>query len=369
MSGKYIFLGDFKGSFYTLQDSVLGSAEKRPVDNKHAVRVFRGVLQNAMPDTGFNPEKYTKLNSFLLVNVSRIEIQPATTEPFSEKRVYNFTQLLLIEPKVNSTYLHNGKTYGEIESKAYGITEDYPINQLDGEENTQPYPVDENYEVTDNNDAGSDKSSTEDEDNTGTGGTTPGGCGALLRGCLTNIWRILFYLILILLVLWMFKSCNSDDECALKDIAKYKLEKAKKHLDSTKIAYEKNLEEALADISTVYFYQNSAEIHLNSSGDNSPISKLAILMNAYADKQFFIEGYHSGVDVENAKDIDLIRAEVLKGALLEKGVRESNLDIVAMGDKNKKDPSGKLSKFFISANNYRYYNRNMRAEVKIKKAP
>jgi outer membrane protein OmpA-like peptidoglycan-associated protein len=366
MSGKYIFLGDFKGSFYTLQDSVLGSSEQRPADNKHAVRVYRGVLQNAMPETGFNPEKYTKLDSFLLVNVPRIEIQPANNEPFSEKRVYNFTQLLLIEPTVNSTYLHNGKTYGEIESKAYGITEDYPINQLDGEENSQPYPVDENYEGTNKNDDGSDKPITEE---TGAVDPSQGGCGALLGGCLTNIWRIIFYLILILFVLGMFKSCRSEDECALKDIAKYKLEKAKEHLDSTKIAYQKNLEEALADISTIYFYQNSAEIHLNSSGDNSPVSKLAVLMKAYADKQFYIEGYHSGASIENSKGIDLIRAQILKDALMEKGVNLKNLEIVAMGDKNKKDPSDELSKFFISVDNYRYYNRNMRAEVKIKMAP
>ena len=362
MSGKYVFLGDFKGSFYTLQDSVLGSAEKRPANDKHAVRVFRGVLQNAVPDTEFNPEKYTKLDSFLLVNVSRVEIEPATKEPFTEKRVYNFTQLLLIEPKVNSTYLHNGKTYGEIESKAYGITEDYPINQLDGDDNAQPYPVDENYEGNKNN----DKSSIKESDSTD---PKPGGCGALLGGCVTNIGRILWYLFLILLVIWMFKSCRSEDECALKDIAKYKLEKAKEHLDSTKIAYQKNLEEALADISTIYFYQNSAEIHLNSSGDNSPVSKLAVLMKAYADKQFYIEGYHSGASIENSKGIDLIRAQILKDALMEKGVNLKNLEIVAMGDKNKKDPSDELSKFFISVDNYRYYNRNMRAEVKIKMAP
>ncbi len=362
MSGKYIFIGDFKGSFYTLQDSVLGSSEQRPVDNKHAVQVFRGVLQNAMPETGFNPEKYTKLDSFLLLNVPRIEIQPANAEPFSEKRVYNFTQLLLIEPTVKSTYLHNGKTYGELESKAYGITEDYPINQLDGEENSQPYPVDENYE-------GNNKNYNPRVEETGRVDPNPIGCGALLGGCLSNIWRILFYLILILFVFGMFRSCRSEDECALKDIAKYKLEKAKEHLDSTKIVYQKNLEEALADISTIYFYQNSAEIHLNSSGDNSPVSKLAVLMKAYSDKQFYIEGYHSGTSVEDSKGIDLIRAQILKDDLMEKGVKLKNLEIVAMGDKNKKDPTDKLSKFFISVDNYRYYNRNMRAEVKIKKAP
>lgn len=359
MSGKYVFLGDFRGDFYTLQDSVLGSTEKRPTDDKHAVRVFRGVLQNAVPDTEFNPEKYTKLDSFLLVNVSRIEIQPAGKKPFTEKRVYNFTQLLLIEPKVNSTYQHNGKTYGEIESKAYGITEDYPVNQLDGDDNAQPYVVDENYEGNKNN----DKSGNKELD------STPRGCGALLGGCVTNIGRILWYLFLIFLVIWMFRSCRSEDECALKDIAKYKLEQARKHLDSTKENYEKNLEEALADISTIYFYQNSAEIHLNSSGDNSPVSKLAVLMKAYDDKQFYIEGYHSGAAVEDAKNIDFLRAQVLKNALMEKGVNLKNLEIVAMGDKNKKDPSDKLSRFLISVDNYRYYNQNMRAEVKIKKAP
>ena len=72
--------------------------------------------------------------------------------------------------------------------------------------------------------------------------------------------------------------------------------------------------------------------------------------------------------MEDAKNIDLIRAQILKNALMEKGVNLKNLEIVAMGDKNKKDPSDKLSKFLISVDNYRYYNRNMRAEVKIKKA-
>jgi len=359
MSGKYVFIGDFKGSFYTLQDTVLGSAEKRPLDDKHAVRVYKGVLTNAEAESIFNPEKYTKLNSFNLLNVPNIQIHtaPSSIQPFNEKRVYNFAQFLLIEPKVYATYLHNGKTYGEIESKAYGITEDNPIHKLDGDD-IQPFLVDEHF----NQDINSESEEKFIK-------KIPEGCGKLLNGCFSNFKRILFYLALILLIIWMLKSCQSEDECTLKEIAKYRLEKAKKHLDSTKSEYNKNLKEALSDISTIYFYQNSADIHMNSSGNNSPISKLAILMAAYSDKQFYIEGYHSGVKLEKTKNIDIIRAETLKNALLEKGVNLKNLKIIGMGDKIKKVNSDNLSKFFISTNNYRYYNRNMRAEVKIRTKP
>jgi outer membrane protein OmpA-like peptidoglycan-associated protein len=362
MNGEYILLGDFRGNFFTLQSTALGSVDLFPDDLSNAVRVYSGDLKNAQFEEDYQPEKYRKHGSFLLVNVPKIEVSPIGKGPFQDSRTYNFTQLVLIEPRVLKTYELNGKTYGEIESKAYGITEKYPmVKPLDPDHpnNVPPPLVGEDFNGED--DVPSNPLGNEDLI-----GKTRKGCGTLLSGCLANFWRIFLLILLIFLITILFKTCQSDDEnqCLLRDQTKAELELEKIRRDSVMKEYNLNLENSLAGYGTIYFYKNSTEFHVNSKGNNSPISRIHKLMEAYKDKYFVIEGYHSGSSVENVPQLDESRAIHMRDSLIVMGIESKRLSIKACADSVLLEPDRKLSRFLVTKDVFLEYNRNMRVEVK-----
>jgi hypothetical protein len=361
MNGEYILLGDFRGKFFTQQSVALDSVDLFPEDLRHAVRVYSGELSNAHFEDDYKAEKYRKHGSFLLVNVPRIEISPVGKGPFHDARIYNFTQLLLIEPKVVKTYELNGKTYGEIESKAYGITEKYPLVKPidpDKNENGPPPLVGEDFTEpakTDNPPPYSDAFNT-----------TKMGCGAVMGGCLAYIWQIIFLLLLILFISALFKACEGNgDQCAEKEKTKRELQAEEARRDSAKVEYDRNLKNAIAGYGTIYFFKNSTDFHINSTGNNSPISRIFNLMDAYTEKKFIIEGYHTGASLENVPKLDALRAIRMRDSLVMMGIDVKRLSIRAKADSVLLDPTLKMSRFLINKNESREYNRNMRVQVKV----
>jgi outer membrane protein OmpA-like peptidoglycan-associated protein len=362
MASEYFVYGDFKGSFFTLQGIPLSNGEEFPEDLKHAIRIYKGEFSNATFEDEYKPEQYRKLNSFVLSNVPKVELKPGAQAPFPGSRVYNFSNLLLIDPKVTKTYQINGKTYGEIVSKAYGKTEPFPIvEQVNPHhEEKTPVVVDENY-------TGSTSSTEFIDDGGGRNRANHGGgdFNHIARGCFEKFWEILGLLILFLIILFFYKQCQSEkDQCELKRRASEELQMEKVLLDTTKVEYEKNLDAALLRISKVYFYRNSIDFEVSGKGN---ITRLFKLMQVYKDKVFVIEGYHSGSAFESGTNLDLIRANKMKDTLISLGLKSDRLIVVAKGDNPLLDSTNEISVSLVEGQVEREYNRNMRIEVKWKK--
>jgi hypothetical protein len=350
MQGPFIVLGEFKGLFNTRQVAPLGRTEELPVNNTHKVQVYQGTLDQVEFHADFEPDTYRKLRSFILLNVPNVTIRPGQNGPFTGDRLYTFTQLILIDPKILKTYEINGETYGEIASKAYGKTFSEPqLGRL------KPDPFDNTgYSMQDQwwrsryvNDG-------------------INGCGTLLNGCIANFWRILGILFLLLLLWGLMKACNSisndDKACSDAEKARLRKERIKQELDSTRREYDLNLKKALSNISTIYFYQNSTDLHANSSGINGTLDRLSQVMQSYKDKTFFLVGHHAG-KIEN-KLIDSLRAEKVKSLLIQDGVNGSQLITKRRFDKDAKNlPLDD----FMDENGIRKYNKNMSVTIEVKK--
>lgn len=371
MQDEYIVVGKFRGSFYTEQGNVLDFSKGFPIGSIHAVKIYKGNLIDIDFEETFRPEYYTKLSSFLLTNVPEIELESRSDKPFSGKRLYNFSKLILINPKVIKAYDLNGKTYGEIESQAYGITERYPLlNKLDPDDPpVRPPLVDENFDRSRGGSNQDDKSGNDSEtipifprpllppspDNTD-------GWRPYFQGCLANFWSILGIILLVMFLISIFKKIQTmEDQCMLKERELLLRDIAKQNLDSIKVAYEKNFEDVMGNSFKIYFYKNSSVFELSAM---SNIKRLQDIISGYKDKKFVIEGYHSGFTVETVPEIDKKRAEHLRDTLLQLGIPSSQLSIVAKGADPQLDPSNKVSKSYIPGGGYMEYNQNMRVEVK-----
>ena len=247
MQNELILLGQFKGSFFTGQVNSLGKGDPFPTDNSHALQVFKGELKEGTTEKKHEPQKYKKHGSCTLLNVPNVMVFPTNDGVVTKEKPYVFTHLLLIEPKVTRTYMVNNKTYGEIESLAYGVTQ-----KLEKAKPKSPGPIGPGKEPGGGGGSGPGPGpgGGEGAEPGGCGRNIPDGCRSQFGGCFGNIWSILGYLLLILLVIGLIRGCNcKTDHCAEKDRLKIILEQEKKRLDSVKVAYEENLEKALSSVS------------------------------------------------------------------------------------------------------------------------
>ena len=86
-------------------------------------------------------------------------------------------------------------------------------------------------------------------------------------------------------------------------------------------------------------------------------------MEVYEDKNFLIEGHHSGHFLEPEPNLDILRAQKLKEKLVSMGIEGSRIQTIGKANIEMLDYSGKVSTFFISVGKEKEYNRNMRAMV------
>lgn len=366
MAGELIVYGDFFGRFKTDQDLPLGSTAIFPTDLKHKVQVYQGKITNSTFEHEFKPEKHRMLKSFVLSGASNIEIVGNAKAPFADSRVYDFTQLMIIDPKIERAFSMNEGTYGEISGKVYGKSANRPrISKLDP---LAPPPVNPGNNNGDNNDA---TGNTGFNDNSQIGEfieKSKAGCLSAWTGCLANIWRILGYLLLLLFLWWLIKACSAiveGDDCIIRDKNEQLLIQKEKERDSLKIEYDKNLDKALANIKTIYFYKNTDEFHDYSLGTSGNLNRLITLLQVYSDRSFYIVGHHSGISVESAR-LDMTRAALVKQTFVAAGIPAKNLFLEYKADKElitTKD----LHPYMLPDYSLRYYNRNMRVEIKVKK--
>jgi len=377
MQEGFIVLGEFTGSFYTLQNFTIDVSLPFPTDDAHKVKVYKGKLENARFHQEFKLDDFRRLNSFYFEEVPQVEIVPAAVgAPFPGTRVYNFKKLLLIDPRVVKTYDVNGKTYGVITSLAYGLTEKSPlIGKLDGsggdnpgtpnpQKGPRPIPIPDSQ--GDNPDApDGTKPPVIGQGVIGTVKDITDQGKAIAKGCWSRLWDLILILIAIFLFLTLLRSCNhGTDYCELQVQKERELQIEQSLLDTVRADYENNLDRALMGVSTIYFYRNSIEFHASSNSPNGPLYKLANIVKLYDDKQFLIEGFHSGKDIDTITGLDLDRANKMRDFFKINGTDEARLSVSGKGDSVLLDPSRRLDIYMVDLNSRKEYNRNMRVEVK-----
>lgn len=353
MTGPHIVYGQFRGLFKTKQSGVLPESDSPPHDTSHAVQVYQGNFDAEKFFEEFKPHEYRKLKSFVLSNVPNVKLTAPLVQGFVGGHDFTFTQLILIDPKIIRTYEIEGETYGEIASEAYGKTFSEP--QL---KKLKPDPF---------NDTGYSDHEQWYRTSNGCWNSGINGCGTMYQGCKTNFWKILGLLLLLLLLLGLIRACNrlaSDKQACLDaDLLRKKRMEIERELKRTKDQYRLNLKNALANVSTIYFYRNSTDLHVNSTGMNGTIDRLAQVMQTYDDKSFVLEGHFAGLGIES-KDLDLKRAKKIQSILSAKGIGENRIFIVGMKDQ----ASIPMPLYtLIESNGKREYNQNMRVTVRVKK--
>lgn len=240
----YYLTGDFEGYYFTRQSSPLGAGEKLPGGNTHAVHVYRGKVQNAEPLGQYDPALFLDSTSLLLHNVNQIE----ANIPGVDKKIFDFDQLVINNVQVEQSWELDGKTYGILKGKIYAkIKTTIPPVKPPQPEQKDPIvkPVDPVPRPV--------ESGTKDPNQRTTIPPAPnppvpgpgGGGYTRNRGCWDTIWRILRWLLLLLLLLFLIsklRGCfegnavdgvNTDSLCIeVKDSLERKVDSLQIVIDS-----------------------------------------------------------------------------------------------------------------------------------------
>jgi outer membrane protein OmpA-like peptidoglycan-associated protein len=370
MAGEHVVYGKFKGRYKTNQVMPLTANDAYPTDIAHKVQIYQGNLDTISFDNEYRPEKHRVFKSFVLSNVENIEVAGTPNGPFSKSQLYDFTQFILIDPKIESAHNINGATYGDISGMVYGKTQSRPkISKLD-----PPDPPPTTAGNGDGNNGGNTygpgaTGDTGFNDNSEIGDyleKTKAGCANAASGCFQNFWRFLKYLILLLLLWLLIKACAGwadRDDCSKRRHNKILLERLEKERDSLRIIYDQNLQKALANIDKIYFYRGTSEIHQYSRGADGNVERLKHLLSVYNDKKFIIVGHRGAFE---SAGLDSLRAKTVRKEFVRAGIAKERIEIRTKADKEPLE-SEEVYPYMFPNYNLRYYNRNMRVEIRIKK--
>jgi len=353
MAGPYNIYGDFKGLFKTKQSTAIGAGDNPPHNLDHTVQVYQGVLKAEQFFEEFKPQDYRKLGSFVLLNVPNISVVSDAQGSIAENQLFTFSELILIEPEILRVYELNGETYGELKSKAYGRTFQAPqLTKLKPDSFDSTGYSDRNQWV---------------QRQEGCINQSYQGCGKLFQGCLQNFWKILWFLVLCLLLFGLIRACNSiihDQEvCNKAEQARKNKEQLERELKKIKEQYDQNLMNTLKNMSTIYFYRNSTDLHANSSGLNGTLDRLANVIQTYDDRSFVLVGHCADNTVE-LEGIAELRAKKVKDLLINKGIIGNRLTIQLKGSSEAKP----LPLYqFMEKDGIREYNANMKVTVVVNK--
>jgi outer membrane protein OmpA-like peptidoglycan-associated protein len=358
-----IVSGDFEGTFYTNQKSVLTATEWNANEKDHAVHLYRGELKTVTREETYEPELFRNRESMLLHNVTNVQFQLSSSDGTNTSRIYDFEQLLIRDAVIKDSWELNGKTYGIVCGKVLG-----KVRKVGSHfDPTNPPPS-----------FGSDIPQIIPYD----GGNrlppvTPpvnrigGGCFSRL---LSILWRLLLAAALFLVVLWLLRSCFAGGDTSQVEYCCKERDSLRVELDSTqKINRELNdsiqnrlIQEELDRLSSeVYFLGDQVEIRGYSK---SKIKAIVQLLNKNPNVVVEIRGYFNGVgkglkipEYNNAS-LDLARAMRVKDLLINYGASEDRLSAIGKG-RSMDYPD--LTIPIIRGGEVFQWNRNMRVEIKI----
>ena len=166
-----------------------------------------------------------------------------------------------------------------------------------------------------------------------------------------------------LLLLWLIRKCNDDEgrQRTCEEAYKMKLKEAerKRELDSLKKVYDTNLANELANISKVYFYENSDDVNPSSVG---AFNQVLTFLKKYPKISVSLQGFENPSPMEKTGTA-LKRAESLSRFLRDNGIESLRIEVKGKGPKT---PIASSIRQFDAKG--RGFNRNMRVEIFILKA-
>lgn len=385
MSNNQVVFGSFEGLFYTNQKVVLSESDKIKSDFDSHINVYEGQIKDSVFLDAYRPEEYKNYDSILLSNASNIEVEAGKGADFEGKQKFEFNQVVLVNPKVLNSWEMNGKTYGKIKSDFLGVTHEKSESPFSGPDKStkrdpkNPNPDNSRPENSPNKGAGSgnDKTGNSSSKNSSTGNSNgsngnPGSTSnppffgkeamknsfSKMKGCLSTIWRILGWLLLLFLLFWLFRMCSGPKKhseiCDQIPKLEKEVERNNREKDSLKKVYYKNMLEQFNNLSKVYFYENSTnELDMSTHSEE----EMANFLERYKSLKIGIKGYKNST--EKIKGIDFQRAYQVKRYLISQGVSPGRLVVKGVGANNSIVDPTKLQKDVSG----KRFNRNMRAEI------
>jgi outer membrane protein OmpA-like peptidoglycan-associated protein len=406
-----IVSGNFRGYFYTNQKVALASGEKVPEGNIHEIHLYQGELNDVVKESEYKPETLRNRESLVLHNVTNVQFHlNSATE--SKKQIYDFEQLLLNNPVVENSWELNGKTYGIVSGNLLGKVKQLssiagPINPPPNPNPPNnpnppinPNPINNGGNGSNNNGGKSNggngsnnggggngggnnnggNGSSNGGGNTGGSGANNNGCFtsplALLSGCLANMWRILLFLFLLGLMLWLFKNCKGCSKETKKDCCEeLEIEKKKNKVltdslvklshskqDTVKKSKKEKLQDEIKELaSKIYFYGGTSNIRKYSKDE---IDEIVSVLKNNPNIDIEVAGFFNPFD-ENGKrvlntentTIDKERAQSVKNLFIENGIAQERIKAIGKGESRQasileKDEEGQ-------------FNNNMRVEITI----
>lgn len=367
-------IGDFEGHFFTNQKSALGHGETTPGGGLHNVNLYKGELINVKPIQIYKPEDYLDRDALFLHNVTNIQLHPGASSPLTEKKIYDFDQIVLKNVEVVNSWELNDKTYGVLKGQLVGKIKQLssitpppdPLQKTPvippppvGGGTTKPPPI-----------GGGDRGWQRILPPIITGG------GGSNRGCLSWFWDILKWLLLLLLILFLLKQCRSCKNGSIIpvniDSSCYKsndsLIRVIKHLNETillndsvckKQLEKERIQNELDNLSSqIFFNGGSTDIRRYSVDE---IDHIVEILNKYPSLKLEVQGFYNGTGNVDNPTLDIDRANKVKDLILDKGVNADRINTIGLGntkpvvreDEYETDPFGHK------------YNRNMRVEIKI----
>jgi outer membrane protein OmpA-like peptidoglycan-associated protein len=384
MQNKVQYLsGDFEGYFYTNQKVTLSQTDHLPTDGAHKMVLYKGELKNIANCSAFDPEKMASRDNLYLKNISNIQLNNSIDEKVVfDKKIESFEYIVIDDVKIDNSWELNDKTYGLIKGKFKGKLQsisniDVPIDQT-STPTPQPYPINPgNIRTVDPIKPTMPVSPippiptnpTPPIINTFTNSND---------GCWDWFWKILKWLFLLFLIIFLFRQCNylnswitNNKCCDERDrllIENTKLRTINDSLRQVRIREdkEKNIKrnkERLQDeidrlTSSIYFIGNKAEPRNNPENE---INNIVKLLNHYPELNLEVQGHYNGTT--NIDGLDLERANKIRDLILEKGIDPIRVTSIGLGNTNPIDDSNSYATDIYGNR----YNSNMRVDIKITK--
>ena len=388
MQNKVQYLsGDFEGYFYTNQKVTLSQTDYLPTDGAHKMVLYKGELKNITIVSEFVPEKIASRDNLYLKNIGNIQLHNSIDDKIVfDKKIESFEYILLDDVKIDNSWELNNKTYGLIKAKFQGKLQsisniEMPIDPIP---TPQPAPIDPvKVKVVEPikpiiptpppiPKTISTPIPTPIIPTPPTIFTSPN------DGCWEWFWKILRWIFLLFLIIFLFRQCNylntwitNNKCCDDRDrllIENNRLRTINDSLRQVRIreVKEKKIKrnkERLQDeidrlTSSIYFNGDKAEPRNNPEKE---INNIVKLLNHYPELNLEIQGHYNGDT--NSNGLDLERANKIRDLIIEKGIDPARLTSVGLGNNNPIDDDNSYATDIYGNK----YNSNMRVDIKITK--
>ena len=151
---KYYVLGFFQGTYKTLQEYPVTSMGQIPQDDKHLIRIIRGVISNAKH---VNQDAFNQSSAEVqLKHVNNVQINKSPEWPEQNDRIFSCETFKLKNVKFTNVQVINSHTYGDVTgyvvaSVTEGIYEEIEKDNTIEKDEKKPKPFWDRWNRSDRN--------------------------------------------------------------------------------------------------------------------------------------------------------------------------------------------------------------------------